>query len=284
MFQNINALRLTPESLTYGFEFEFIGTSRLSARKRFQEYMERHCIPYVFTGKYGINETNAWTLGADSSVGGEKTGKLSDNGLFGYEMVSPVLRTNDFNQIEIVLSGIQNILDGHVDVTCGTHVHIGNLGGLTHKNPSSNGNTVSSFMDSVVWLYSKLQPFLFNNLVKKDRGWNPFCGRYVDGMPEKNKYLALTSRGIHRTLEVRLHHGTLDAHEIIQWAEVNAKFLIYCAKNGPHAMLPIIPSYLENGDIDKGSLIPLMTNLLVQFGYDEDEARNLIAERMSQHG
>ena len=101
-------------------------------------------------------------------------------------------------------------------------------------------------------------------------------------MYEKNKYLALTSRGIHGTLEVRLHHGTLDADEIIQWADINARFLIYCAKNGPHAMLPIIPSYLENGEIDKETFIPLMTNLLVQFGYDENEARNLIAERMSQ--
>ena len=99
-------------------------------------------------------------------------------------------------------------------------------------------------------------------------------------MYEKNKYLALTSRGIHGTLEVRLHHGTLDAHEIIQWAELHAKFLIYCAKNGPHAMLPIIPSYLENGDMDKGSLIPLMTNLLVQFGYDEQSANRLIDERL----
>ena len=275
------SLDLKPESLTYGFEFEFIGTSRLSARKRFQEYMERHCIPYVFTGKYGVNETNAWTLGADSSVGGEKTGKLSDNGLFGYEMVSPILHTTDFNQIEIILSGIQNILDGQVNETCGTHVHFGNLVGLTHKDPLRNGNTVSSFMDSVVWLYSKLQPFLFNNLVKKDRGWNPFCGRYIDGMYEKNKYLALTSRGIHGTLEVRLHHGTLYAHEIIQWAEVNAKFLIYCAKNGPHVSLPSVPSYLENGDMDKGSLIPVMTNLLVQFGYDEQSANHLIVERIS---
>ena len=282
MFQNINALRLTPKNLTYGFEFEFIGTAKLSARKRFKAYMEQQGIPYVFTGKYGNNETNAWTLGSDSSVGGEKTGKLSDNGLFGYEMVSPILHTTDFNQIEIILSGIQNILDGQVNETCGTHVHFGALEGLTHKDPLRNGNTVSSFMDSVVWLYSKLQPFLFNNLVKKDRGWNPFCGRYIDGMYEKNKYLALTSRGIHGTLEVRLHHGTLDAHEIIQWAELHAKFLIYCAKNGPHVSLPSVPSYLENGEMNKETFIPLMTNLLVQFGYDEDEARNLIAERMSQ--
>ena len=274
------SLDLTPESLTYGFEFEFIGNAKLSARKRFKAYMEDQGIPYVFTGKYGDNETNAWTLGADSSVGGEKTGKLSDNGPFGYEMVSPILHTTDFSQIEIVLSGIRAILCGHVDETCGTHVHFGNLVGLTHKDPLRNGNTVSSFMDSVVWLYSKLQPFLFNNLVKKDRGWNPFCGRYVDGMYEKNKYLALTSRGIHGTLEVRLHHGTLDADEIIQWAEVNAKFLIYCAKNGPHAMLPIIPSYLENGEIDKESLIPLMVSLLVQFGYDEQSANRLIDERL----
>lgn len=274
------SLDLKPESLTYGFEFEFIGTSKLSARKKFKAYMEDQGIPYVFTGKYGDNQSDSWTLGSDSSVGGDKTGKLSDGGLFGYELVSPVLRTKDFNQIEVVLSGIRNILAGQVDSTCGTHVHIGNLGGLTHKNPSSNGNTVSSFMDSVVWLYSKLQPFLFNNLVKKDRGWNPFCGRYIDGMYEKNKYLALTSRGIHGTLEVRLHHGTLDAHEIIQWAELHAKFLIYCAKNGPHAMLPIIPSYLENGEIDKETFIPLMTNLLVQFGYDEQSANRLIDERL----
>ena len=274
------SLDLKPESLTYGFEFEFIGNAKLSARKRFKAYMEDQGIPYVFTGKYGDNETNAWTLGADSSVGGEKTGKLSDNGLFGYEMVSPVLRTNDFNQIELVLSGIRDILCGHVDETCGTHVHFGNLVGLTHKDPLRNGNTVSSFMDSVVWLYSKLQPFLFNHLINKDRGWNPFCGRYIDGMYEKNKYLALTSRGIHGTLEVRLHHGTLDAHEIIQWAEVNAKFLIYCAKNGPHVSLPSVPSYLENGEIDKETFIPLMTNLLVQFGYDEQSANRLIDERL----
>ena len=279
----IKSSNLTPESLTYGFEFEFIGTAKLSARKRFQSYMEQNCIPYVFTGKYGKNETSVWTLGADGSVGGNETGNLSDNGLFGYEMVSPVLRTQDFNQIEIILSGIRNILNGQVNNTCGTHVHFGTLEGLTSKNPYKNGNTVTTFMDSVVWLYSKLQPFLFNHLVKSDRCYNPFCGRYVDGMYEKNKYLALTSRGIHGTFEVRLHHGTLDAHEIIQWADIHARFLIYCAKNGPHVMIPSIPSYLENGEIDKETFIPVMISILVQFGYDAECAKNILEERMTRN-
>ncbi len=280
MFQHTNALRLTPENLTYGFEFEFIGNAKLSARKRFKSYMEQHDIPYIFTGKYGDNQTSAWTLGADGSVGGDVTGKLSDNGLFGYEMVSPILRQEDLWQIEIVLSGIREILGGYVDGTCGTHVHIGSI---FNQEQMRDGNAVPSFFDSVVWLYAKLQPFLFTHLVKGNRGYNPFCGRYVDGMKEKNKYLALTARGVHGTLESRLHHGTLDAHEIIQWAEIHAQFITYCVNNGPHVQFTTLPTYHENGEINKETFLPFMTNLFVQFGYDEETAKSILEERIKNN-
>ncbi len=272
--------KLSPENLTYGFEFEFIGNAKLSVRKRFKTYMEQHGIPYVFTGKYGDNQTSAWTLGADGSVGGDVTGKLSDNGLFGYEMVSPILRQNDFGQLELVLSGIREILNGYVDGTCGTHVHIGSI---FSQEQMHDGNAVPSFFNSIVWLYSKLQPFLFNHLVKGNRGYNPFCGRYVDGMYEKNKYLALTSRGVHGTLESRLHHGTLDAHEIIQWSEIHAKFITHCVNKGTHMQLLTLPTYHENGEINKETFLPFMTNLLVQFGYDEETAKSILEQRLKNN-
>ncbi len=274
------ATKLSPENLTYGFEFEFIGNAKLSARKRFKAYMEQHGNPYVFTGKYGDNQTNAWTLGADGSVGGDVTGKLSDNGLFGYEMVSPILRRKDFGQIETILSGIREFLGGYVDWTCGTHVHIGNV---FSPDKLKDRYAVSTFFDSVVWLYSKLQPFLFNHLVKGNRGYNPFCGRYIDGMKEKNKYLALTLRGVHGTLESRLHHGTLDAHEIIQWADIHAQFITYCVNNGPHVQLLTLPTYNENGEINRETFLPFMTNLFVQFGYDEETAKSILEERIKNN-
>ena len=79
--------------LTFGFEFEFIGNATQEARERFKAFMKENNIPYVFTGVYGKNSEDAWTLGADGSVGDMTTCKYIEKAKrnFGYELVSPVL-------------------------------------------------------------------------------------------------------------------------------------------------------------------------------------------------
>lgn len=264
---------LSWDDLTFGFEFEFIGSASADAREQFKTFMEENKIPYVFTGEYGNNNNDVWTLGADSSVGDRTTNenirKAKRN--FGYEMVSPVLHVSDFPVIERVLTAVKDILHGYVNHTCGTHVHFGNIAGMTFRDTDHKGNTASSFMNAVVWLYMKLQPYLWNNLIPSYRLFNKFCKTYVNGCYETEKYLALSGLGRHDTLESRLHHGTLDYEEIMEWAAMHAHFLAHCYNSRLHIKL--------NPNLEK---FDCMVSLLEQFGYGHDEAETLLRKRIER--
>ena len=259
--------------LTFGFEFEFIGNATPEARERFKAFMKENNIPYVFTGVYGKNSEDAWTLGADGSVGDMTTCKYIEKAKrnFGYELVSPVLHVSDFPVIDKVLAAVKYILKGTLNRTCGTHVHIGNIGGMTEHDFMHKGNKATSFMNAVVWLYMKLQPYLWDNLIPKWRVDQPFCKTYVNGAYERDKYLALSGKGKHGTLESRVHHGTLEYDEITDWAIMLAHFLAYCYNNHLHIKL--------NPNLEK---FDCMMSLLEQFGYEHDEAETLLKKRLAR--
>ncbi len=264
---------LSWDEMTFGFEFEFIGKASIDARQRFEEFMVSHGIPYIFTGVYGKNSPEAWTLGADSSVGDHTTNKDIDKAKknFGYELVSPILHASDFPTVKTVLDGVKEILNGYVNDTCGTHVHFGNVAGMTCRNDIHKGNLAASFMNGTVWLYTKLQPYLWDNLIINKRLDNEYCMTYQEGAYESEKYLALSARGKHDTLESRRHHGTLDYDEIIEWAMMNARFITYCYNNKLEIKLD--PS------LDKKTG---MIALLEQFGYTHEDAESVIKRRLAR--
>lgn len=230
---------LSWDDLTFGFEFEFIGNASPEAREQFRKFMENNGIPYVFTGEYGKNDKRAWTLGADGSVGDHTTNhdlkKAKRN--FGYELVSPVLHVSDFPVMEHVIAAVKDIFHGYVNMSCGTHVHFGNVAGMTFRDTDNKGNIAASFMNAVVWLYMKLQPYLWDNLIPKWRLENTYCKTYVNGGFETEKYLAFSGKGKHSTMESRLHHGTLDFDEITEWAIMHAHFLAHCYNSRLHIKL-----------------------------------------------
>lgn len=247
----------TFDGLTFGFEFEFVGNNDDASVLRFRSYMEsRLGLQFVHTGVYGKNAPDVWTLGADGSVR-----DISGRGRFGFELVSPILRQKDFPLIHDVLRGVRDVLDGDVNDTCGTHVHIGSL--TTFDRHNAQGNREFSSSNAAVWLFSKTQPYLWNRLVHETRANNKYCHAYVDGGFETEKYLALSASGFstfkHPTMECRLHHGTLDAEAITRWAYVVAKFLWHCVRVKPS--LHINPEWSES---------ECMRNLMSQFGVPED--------------
>lgn len=265
----------TYENLTYGFEFEFIGMSDPESLRHFEQVMHHLNVPYQFTGKYGQNEDDAWVLGADGSVGDFDTEKTL-GGNFGFELVSPVLTLKDFSVIGKVLNAVKSCLSGYVNDTCGTHVHVGGLSFM--RRGDYTGNESFTRGNCAVWLFSKLQPYLWNPLVHINRANNKYCARYEEGTYETDKYLALSSSGFmtyvkHPTMECRLHHGTLDVEEITEWAQVVSRFLWFCFHENPRVHLDISESP------DRIAL-----SLLSQFHVPEALSKRLITRMGEYHG
>lgn len=257
------------DDLTYGFEFEFIGDSDPASLHNFSNKMKQLGVPYTFTGKYGQNDEGAWVLGADGSVGDVDT-KKELGGKFGFELVSPVLKSKDFPILRSVLDAVKSALHGYTNQTCGTHVHVGSLAFM--RRGEQYGNEPFSRGNCAVWLFSKTQPILWNHLVQENRANNRYCGQYIEGGFETDKYLALSCSGFmtyckHPTMECRLHHGTLNADEIIDWALTVAHFLWFCFHEKPEIHIDPKKEHAENAMC-----------LLKQFGVN-DELRERLKNR-----
>jgi hypothetical protein len=98
-----------------------------------------------------------------------------------------------------------------VNETCGLHVH------LDMRDKDS---------DEIKQVYTNLvksQKYL-QGLVSEKRRLNHYCQptRTLDPFRAPSRYTAINALSLQefQTLEIRLHHGTLDANEIIQWVSL----------------------------------------------------------------
>lgn len=136
-------------------------------------------------------------------------------------------------QLSKVINKVGVILkecEAKVNKTCGLHVHID----MRNRD--------------VAQCYKKLvnvQDVLFD-MVKSHRKESTYCTKnqspiydssnmYTD--PDRNRYTAINKMayGQHRTLEVRLHHGTVNAEEIKHWAKLLCGIVNSTAKAFPKA-------------------------------------------------
>lgn len=98
-----------------------------------------------------------------------------------------------------------------VNDSCGLHVHLDSR----HRKPEV--------------LYQKLVKALpyMTKLVTKDRLSNDYCtiNSFEPGEIEQERYMAVNYQAYseHKTIEVRLHHGTIEYDEILPWVQLLIK-------------------------------------------------------------
>lgn len=132
---------------------------------------------------------NKISLGEDGSLNGDNGRELR------------VLDTE--KNIFKTLQAVCKILKKHkakVESDCGLHVHLD----MRNRNYKAIGKK-----------FLKIQP-LMHGLVKKNRIDNTYCPPVIGSIP-KNKYYAFHYAEHLKTIEVRLHHGSVDFLEISNW-------------------------------------------------------------------
>jgi len=112
-----------------------------------------------------------------------------------------------------VLSRFQKLLKAGkfgVNDSCGLHIHID----MRRRNMEQSYNKLIKFQD------------LLFGMVKDTRHQNMYC-EYVTRFNEMNRYTAINKLAYakHKTLEVRLHHGTLNTKAIENWINLLLKII-----------------------------------------------------------
>ena len=133
----------------------------------------------------------------------------SKRGLNPIEITFIAKRSNYKTKLKKLIDLIHSI-DGYVNDTCGLHIHFD----MRHKDPRE--------------MYKKLiniQPVMFK-LVNKSRRNQRYCERSDDNYDVQyakcKKYSAINLETLerHNTIEVRLHHGSIDYEEITNWIDL----------------------------------------------------------------
>lgn len=214
------------EHLTFGIELEFIAPQ--SNFTRFCNAMENALGLERFSRprsqdslSYGRSSTTKWVLGYDRSVRPTRSG---DMGMFGYELTSPILKWDDASKTELrtVLNLITTEFGGKVNVTCGTHVHVGNFCNMQSRDLF---NKSASFQRN----YGYFEQCVFDRLVSPSRrgNGNHYC-QSCDTSSISGRYYKINTQNIFGfgTIENRQHQGTLEAKKILSWMELNGKYIL----------------------------------------------------------
>lgn len=214
---NPSSLKL-PE-ITFGVELEFVGNANLQALCDFNMSMVKLLRDrYAYTNKYAHNPGDKWLLGKDGSIKYNE----SDNE-FGYELSSPKL--NLFNEYDIVLlknvlSCVDRYLNGRVNDSCGTHIHIGfNHNGLYRSD-----------VRHILHNYSYMENIALDPMVPSSRRRNTYCKSTQPMLSEKYQKLSARYCDFSEVLltcdnlrfESRQLEGTLDLDTILNWATLQA--------------------------------------------------------------
>jgi len=137
-------------------------------------------------------------------------------GHFGQEVRILTDEVNYEDRINAVTEKLK-ALKAQVNSTCGLHVHIDMRGATPEEIQKRFINLVRS------------QKFL-QSLVMENRRTNRYCEpirRAMQYGEMRNRYFAINTTALsrHGTIEIRLHHATLEAHEIINWIKLLLKIV-----------------------------------------------------------
>lgn len=150
----------------------------------------------------------------------ENLGRYVDvgrDGSCGFEVRVLVPEDNFIEPLTKILA-ILNDMGFATDSRCGTHVHLD----MRQRN-----------IKSVYENFFMTQTFL-RKLITRSRKSNTYCKRntkakYEDQINTNDRYLGINTQSYnrHSTLEIRMHHGTLKASELIPWIKFLVKVASY---------------------------------------------------------
>lgn len=152
----------------------------------------------------------------------QKLGKycnLVSDGSCGHEL-RVLLEEKEYEQpLKAIMNGLKD-LDFDCNDKCGTHVHLD----MRHRDVKQVYSNLVAVQD------------IMYKLVPPDRRKNTYCQKnpyksYDEAKKklDETRYLYVNHHAYdkHKTLEVRLHHGTLDFDELNQWLKLLLKIVNY---------------------------------------------------------
>lgn len=206
----------------YSFGVELEGLIR--SRDDFQEKLYNNDIKAVLTNYDHTMRNGTWKIGDDGSVR-RSLSQEEQRDFRSMELTSPKLWGYEgFREIRRVLS-IWREIGGAVNASCGFHVHIDAFGFTRDE------------LKRLVLVWAKIEPVIFY-LVSKSRRHNSFCcwlrknsgaaANIIDpfiSRIEMNRYHALNLDAVnhYKTVEFRIHQGTMNPDKVINW-------VIFCLK------------------------------------------------------
>lgn len=205
-YGNVNILPL------YSFGVEFEGLVR--DKEEFKRKLNEAGLSSVLTG-YDHTPMNEWKVGSDGSVH-PNFRRESEQNMQPIELVSPKLfGTDGFESIKKALT-IWNEVGASVNISCGTHVHI------------DAWNWDKSHMIELSLIWAKIEQPVLWYLVSPSRRNGSYCKavnrEYIRRLATSpvsslNRYYSLNLNAFsrHKTIEFRLHNGTLHPKKIIPW-------------------------------------------------------------------
>jgi hypothetical protein len=253
---NRSVSKVSLPKVTFGVELEFVGSKSPIHVSNFNTAMiDLFGSRYFYAGSYTHNNGNSWILGRDGSI---KYNYSNISYPFGYELSSPKLdlfNKDDINTLAKVIDYIKTYLLGEINLTCGTHIHIG--------FDNSNSDIYRFSILDLLSAYSRMEKTTFDPIVPSSRRRNRYCKPTRPLL--RNKYQKLSSRfcefsydGESSVLhfEVRQLEGTLDLDTILYWAKLQS-FVLYDLLSHIND-----PSYIE--DLSNRNIFDIL------FRYDLD--------------
>ena len=254
---NVNVTKhIKLPNITFGVEFEFIGSSTYLDKSAFDIAMFKLIgEKYINAGKYAHNDGTYWILGKDSSIHYDSSVIEHPTG---YELSTPALNFNnpaDLNLFKQVIVLIKKHLKGYVNTTCGTHIHLGFTRDKLFKDN----------IKSVLITYSNIESKVFDPIVPSSRRRNRYCKKTTDSIPGKyqkvsSRYCKFDSYNECKCLhfEFRQLEGTLDENLILNWLHLHALIMFDLINNSNNE------TYLNN--LSNKNIF----DLLFYYGFDSD--------------
>ena len=150
------------------------------------------------------------------------------------------------------------------DTSCGFHLH------LDFNTWSYDG--LRRFITLAAPFYSKISRLVHSSRIRATGGYcasrsiSEFTSDLnnatdIDSLArvQRNRYhwMNLASLGRHRSIEIRVHHGTIRSDEVLTWADFWTKLVFYAAKNKSIRHPSRITDTYINSIIDNLGLHPL---------------------------
>lgn len=204
-----------------GVELEFIGNRSKVAEFNAAMYNLVGIDRYNPEMCYNKNKGSQWVLGTDGSV--HARGNCG-SGMRGFELTSPILNPNskkDMLELKNVTELIKDVMNGTVNATCGTHVH------MSFPVESATDELVTHFARS----YRKSENTLFDKVVPlRRRGNRAYYSKTVSVNYLWDRYRKLNFNNVKKNtdnmhLEFRQLDGTLDYDKIYAWCKLQQLFV-----------------------------------------------------------